>query len=89
MTPDAAETIALQALSHLVGDQAALDRFIALTGIGAEEIRASVADPAFLAGVLDFYLGNEAQLLEMCAATDLPPELPRQARYALPGAVYD
>ena len=89
MTPDMAETVALQALGHLVGDEAALDRFMALTGIGGPEIRASAADPAFLAGVLDFYLGNEAQLLEMCEATGLAPELPLRARRALPGAVFE
>ncbi|HZD26632.1 MAG TPA: DUF3572 domain-containing protein [Alphaproteobacteria bacterium] len=87
MTLESAETVALRALAHLLGDEAALDRFVALTGTGADEIRAGATDPAFLAGVLDFYLGNEQQLMEMCEAVGLAPELPLRARMQLPGAV--
>lgn len=60
---------------------------MALSGSGPDDIRANAADPAFLAGVLEFYLGNEVQLLEMCEAVGIAPELPMQARFCLPGAV--
>ena len=89
MTQDQAEAIALQALSHLLADEAALGRFMALSGSDADDIRANAADPAFLGGVLEFYLGNEAQLLEMCEAVGMAPELPMRARMCLPGAVYE
>ena len=82
---DSATTTALQVLSYLLNDEDGLARFQALTGIDETTIRQSVDDPAFLAGVLDYYLGNERDLLEMCSATGLPPQAPGEARYVLTG----
>ncbi|WP_198148255.1 DUF3572 family protein [Elstera litoralis] len=48
-------------------------------------MRARANDPAFLGGVLDFLLGDEAQLLAFCAETEIAPELPARLRAALPG----
>ena len=36
-------------------------------------------------GVLDFLLGDEAQLLAFCTETEIAPELPARLRMALPG----
>lgn len=80
---ESAITTALQALSYLLGDETGLSRFQALSGIDQKAIREGVNDPAFLIGVLDYYLGNERELLEMCAAVGLPPEAPGAARRAL------
>lgn len=76
---------ALQALSYLLGDEKGLSRFQAITGSDETAIREGINDPAFLAGVLDYYLGNEHELLEMCTAMGLPPDAPGKARYALVG----
>ena len=82
---ETAVATALRALSYLLGDETGLSRFQALTGIDEAAIREGVNDAAFLAGVLDYYLGNEHELLEMCTAMDLPPDAPAKARYALTG----
>jgi len=81
-----AETIALQALAYLVSEEKLLARFMALTGLSPSDLQQGATDPSFLAGVLDFFLGNEADLLAFCDAENLAPELPGKARMALPGA---
>jgi len=89
LSQDSAEAIALQALSYLVGQPDALQRFTALTGLASDDIRRLANDAAFLAGVLDYYLGNEAELLAMCNEVGLAPDLPLQARRVLPGAMLE
>jgi hypothetical protein len=42
-----------------------------------------------LAGVLDFFLGFEPQLLQMCEATGLAPDAPAQARHRLFGGQFE
>jgi hypothetical protein len=85
LTRDAAETLALQALAHVAADPAALNRLLSLTGMEPDQLRARAADPAVLAGVLDYLLGNEADLLAFCAAAGIDPALPARARRLLPG----
>jgi hypothetical protein len=80
---ESATTTALRALAYLLGDEIGLNRFQALTGIAENDIREGIEDPAFLVGVLDYYLGNERELLEMCDATGLPPDAPQKARFEL------
>ena len=51
MTREAAEGLAIQALTFIAGDGERLGRFLAVTGIGPAEIRAATREPGFLAGV--------------------------------------
>ena len=81
-----AETVALQALTYLVGQEKLLDRFMALSGLSPRDLQNGVTDPDFLAAVLDFFLANEADLLDLCAAENIAPEIPAKARMKLPGA---
>lgn len=85
MTPDQAETLALQALAHLVSDPDLLGAFMAATGADPAALRVGALDPAFLGAVLDFLLQEDARVLAFAAAADVPPALPAQARAALPG----
>ncbi len=89
MNEQQARTVALQALAYLAADEAVLQRFQAQSGVDATDLRQRADDPAMLAGVLDFFLGNEAQLLEMCQAMDLPGEAPAQARRSLLGGQHE
>jgi len=50
---EAAESLAIQALSFIAQDPERLGRFLALTGIGPAEIRSAAAEPGFLTGVLE------------------------------------
>ena len=78
--------VARLALTFIAEDQDRIARFLALSGVGPTEIRARMQDPAFLAGVLDFLLGHEPDVLAFAEWAELNPELPKAARYALPGA---
>jgi hypothetical protein len=85
MSPDQAETLALQALAHLAGDPDLLGAFLGATGADLAGLRAGARDPAFLGAVLDFLLQEDARVLAFAAAAGVPPTLPAQARAALPG----
>ena len=64
---EAAEALAVQALSYIAQDGERLGRFLSLTGIGPAEIRSAAREPGFLAGVLDYLAGDE-RLLAVPAA---------------------
>lgn len=86
MTPDHAETIALEALHFLVSDERELAALNAQTGMGADELRQGATNPEVLGALLDFLLDSEKRVLAFCEAYDREPELPARARLALPGA---
>jgi len=83
---EAAESLALTALSYLLEDSDRAGRFCTATGLGGAELARYVGDPAFLGGVLDFVLDDERLLVEVAAASDVPPEAFAAARQRLPGA---
>ncbi len=85
MKREQAETIALQALAFIAGEERALEGLIGQTGLGFEDMKAQAGDATFLAGVMDFVLSDESLLLAFCHATDLSPEMPLRVRRALPG----
>ena len=89
MNDEQAKIVALQALAYLVDEQQVLQRFIDLSGVDLSDLRSRADDPGMLAGVLEFFLGFEPQLLEMCAATGLPAEAPAQARRCLLGVQFE
>jgi hypothetical protein len=78
-----AQAVALKALTYVAGDDALLSRFVALTGCGLDDIKARLADVAFLAAVLDFLLADEASLLAFAEAEGMAPETPMLARLKL------
>ncbi|UVO55417.1 DUF3572 domain-containing protein [Sphingomonas sp. SUN039] len=59
---DPAETWALQALAWVLSDAGRADRFVALTGISPDDLRARAGDPAVLDAVLGFLEGHEPDL---------------------------
>jgi uncharacterized protein DUF3572 len=83
MVADQAEIIALQALAFLAEDAQRLGGFLALTGLGPDELRAQAREPHLLAAVLDHLLRNENQLLVFAADYRIAPELIGQAHTAL------
>lgn len=86
MIPANAETIALQALAFIAGDEDVLNAFIASCGCSLDEVKTSAADPAFLGGVLDFVLQDDRNVLEFCRSAGLEPSDLFRARHALPGS---
>ena len=79
----AAEELATDALAYLARDLEHLGRFLALAGIGPSELRTAAAEPGFLIGVLEFYMGHESLLLAFCEARGHRPTEFAAARYAL------
>lgn len=85
MTRDAAETLALECLGWLAGDEELLPIFMGATGAGADDLRERAQDPVFLGSVLDFVMMDDAWVLRFCEAHARPGEALMQARAALPG----
>jgi hypothetical protein len=80
-----AESVAIRALGYLAGDESRMERFLALTGIGAGDIRSAAAEPGFLAAVLDHVASDESLLLAFAANAGLAPQTVARARAALAG----
>jgi len=86
---ETSQTIALKALGYLAADDGLLEPFLGATGMVAGDLRAGATDSVFLAGVLDYFLQNEALLLAFAASEELAPETIVRARQRLPGAIND
>ncbi|MBF0394354.1 MAG: DUF3572 family protein [Alphaproteobacteria bacterium] len=85
--PRDAEAVALHALAHVAADESLLERFVALTGCGADDFRRRVEDPCFLGAVLDFVLEDGDQtVLAVAEAAGIAPEGMVAVRAMLPGA---
>ncbi len=82
----AAEAVAIDALSFLAADIEHLGRFLAMTGIGPEAIRSAAHDPEFLTGVLDYMASDEALLVAFAQHAGLKPAVVERARVVLGGA---
>ncbi len=85
MNRDSAERIGIQALGWLAGNDEYLQRFLDTGGASAGDLRRRAQEPEFLGFVLDFLLMDDAMVLAFCADTGIAPEVPMQARAALPG----
>ena len=84
-----AQTIALKALEYLAGDEEALNQFLGATGMAVDDLMKSAGEASFLAGILDYFLQDEALLLAFAGASELAPETIVRARQHLPGALND
>jgi hypothetical protein len=86
MTPETAEILALKGLAFLANSEGPLDRFMALSGAGIDDLRERAGEPAFLAAVMDFLMSDEALLTAFCEDASIDPRELQIARMALPGA---
>ncbi|MBX9883244.1 MAG: DUF3572 domain-containing protein [Sphingomonas sp.] len=75
--------LALQALAFVLADQARAERLLALTGLGAAELRARAAEPALLAAVLGFLESYEPDLVAAAEALGVAPPALVAARHRL------
>ncbi|MBA8880218.1 DUF3572 domain-containing protein [Phyllobacterium myrsinacearum] len=85
MSLEDAQDLAINSLVFLAQDNELLPRFLALTGITADQIREAAQEPGFLAGVLQFYLAHEPTLMRYCEATQTAPAQVQEALRQLPG----
>jgi len=84
MNTQQAEVVAISALGFIAGDGELLQRFLAITGIEASQIRRAASEPGFLAGVLNFVLAHEPTLLRFAEESGTDPSLVEQALRTLP-----
>lgn len=56
------------------------DRFLALTGLTPDTLRAGLGEPAMLAAVLDFLANHEADLVAAADALEVDPAILIAAR---------
>ena len=81
----AAEALAVAALAFIAGEPERLGRFLAMSGIGPESIRAAAREPQFLLGVLDYLAADELLLIAFAAENTIPPSAVMEARDTIAG----
>jgi len=81
----AAAELAIAALTFIAEEPERLGRFLALSGIGPESLRAAARDGGFLLGVLDYLLGDESLLLTFAEQAAIDPADVAAARDVLAG----
>lgn len=82
-TPNDAYSLALAALAATFGDARRAQRFIDLTGIGTDELRARAGDSDLLAALIRFLEAFEPDLLAVAEELGVTPDLLVQARRQL------
>jgi hypothetical protein len=65
--------VALSALAWVLSDTARAERFLALTGLSPDGLRAAIVEPATHCAVLDFLCAHEADLVAAADALGLSP----------------
>jgi hypothetical protein len=80
---EAAAALAIAALTFLAGETERLERFLALTGLGPQSLRAAAREPGFLLGVLDHVASDESLLLAFANENGIDPEDVGRARDTL------
>ena len=68
------QTLILATLSWILEDEARAQRFLDLTGLDADELRAGITDPALLSSVAEFLGNHEPDLLKASEALAVSPE---------------
>jgi hypothetical protein len=79
------EALALAALAWTLGEEGRAQRFLALTGLDPESLRARIAEPSVLAAALGFLEAHEPDLLAAAEAIGASPAELVEARRRLEG----
>jgi hypothetical protein len=75
--------LGLAVLAATLGDPRRAQRFLDLTGIGTEELRARAAEPALLSALLRFLEAHEPDLVAVAESLGCKPEDLVEARRQL------
>jgi hypothetical protein len=73
-TTNNAEALALAALAATLTDERRARRFLDLTGLDADELRARAGERSLLAATLAFLEAHEPDLLDVAKSLDVKPE---------------
>jgi hypothetical protein len=88
LTQEAAEGLAIQALTFIAGEPERLGRFLAVTGIGPDQIRPASSELGFLAGVLEHLAGDERLLTAFATEAGVDPAAIGKALDTLSGGAW-
>jgi hypothetical protein len=80
---EAATELAIVALTFLATEPERIERFLALTGLGPQSLRAAAREPGFLLGVLDHVASDETLLLAFAEENGIDPQDVGRARDTL------
>lgn len=80
------EALAIAALGFIATDPQRLGRFLAITGLGPDNLRAAAGNPGFLVAVLDHLMAEPSDFLVFAENAGLRPEAVEMARHRLAGA---
>ena len=81
--PTDAAALALTALAAMLTDERRAQRFLELTGLSLNGLRARAGEPVLLAALLRFLEAHEPDLLAVAAEIGCAPEALVRARQAL------
>jgi hypothetical protein len=82
---EAAEILAIQALSFIAEEPERLNGLLSATGLSLNRLRESANQPDFLTGVLEHMLADESLLLAFADSAGIDPAAVARARNALGG----
>jgi hypothetical protein len=74
------QALAIDALAWLAEDGERLQRFLALSGLGPQNLRRAAAEPGFLVAILDYLAGNEPLLIAFSDRVQHTPDHIMRAR---------
>ncbi|MCJ2188907.1 DUF3572 domain-containing protein [Novosphingobium beihaiensis] len=77
------QALALNALGWVLGDSDRAARFLSLTGLTPDDLRASLGESSTLGAVLDFLCAHEPDLLGAAEALGVEPQALAGARERL------
>lgn len=83
MNIEAAEVIAIQAITHIVKDEFLLRSFIAQSGIDEGVIKERLLDRELQSAALDFLLQRDDWLESFASEVEVQPDVLVKARYSL------
>jgi hypothetical protein len=85
-TPTDPQALALAALAATLADDRRARRFLDLTGIGTDELRSRLDDPALLAALIAFLEAHEPDLLSVSEDIGVEPAKLAAIRHDLEGS---
>ena len=80
---EAAEMLAVQALTFIAEDHERMSEFLAATGLEPGQIRVAAQEQGFFAGVLEHMLADESLLVAFADSAGIDPAEIARARAAL------
>lgn len=77
------QTLALRAIGWIVAEPGRVERFLTLTGLDPDQLRAGLGDPGVLSATLDYLMSHEPDLIACAEALGETPDAIVAARQVI------